>query len=95
LDVLWNIDAEGKLTTQLYDKRDYFNTSMQYACSNFPLSHAHGVYISQLIRYAKACSTYDQFLSRGRLLRDKLMLQGFLQSRLMSVFRTFYGSNHN
>jgi hypothetical protein len=33
----------------------------------------------------------DQFLSRGRLLIDKLMLQGFLQSRLMSAFRKFYG----
>jgi hypothetical protein len=36
------------------------------------------------------CSTYDQFLSRGRLLTDKLMLQGFLQSRLMSTFCKFY-----
>jgi hypothetical protein len=25
LDVLLNIDAGGKLTTQLYDKRDYFS----------------------------------------------------------------------
>jgi hypothetical protein len=35
--------------------------------------------------------TYDQFLSQGRLLTDKLMLQGFLHSRLMSAFRKFYG----
>jgi hypothetical protein len=34
--------------------------------------------------------TYDQFLSRSRLLTDKLMLQGFLQSRMMSAFRKFY-----
>ena len=31
------------------------------------------VYISQLIRYARACSTYDQFLVRGNLLTNKLM----------------------
>jgi hypothetical protein len=35
------------------------------------------VYISQLIRYARACSTYDQFLARGSLLTNKLMSQGF------------------
>jgi hypothetical protein len=60
-------------------------------CSNIPLSPAYDVYISQLIRCERACSTYDQFLSRGRLLTDKLMLRGFLQSRLMSACRKFYG----
>jgi hypothetical protein len=62
-----------------------------YICGNIPVSPAYGVYISQLIWYARACSTYDQFLSRGRLLTDKLMLQGFLQSHLMSVFNKFSG----
>jgi hypothetical protein len=51
----------------------------------------YDVYISQLIRYARACSTHDQFFSRGRLQTDKLMSQGFLQSRLTSAFRKFYG----
>jgi hypothetical protein len=32
LDVLLNIDADGKLTTQLYDKRDYFS----FTIVNFP-----------------------------------------------------------
>jgi hypothetical protein len=96
LDVLLNIDAGGKLGNQLYDKRDYFNfaiVNFQYicTCSNIPLSPVYGIYISQLIQYATACSTYNQFLSRGRQLIDRLMLQGFLQSRLMSAFRKFYG----
>jgi hypothetical protein len=62
------IDAGGKLTTQLYDKRDDFSftiVNVPYICSNIPLSTVHGVYISQLFRYARACSTYNQFLSRG------------------------------
>ena len=94
LDVLLNIDAEGKLTTQLYDKRDDFSfniVNLPYICSNISLTTVYGIYISQLIRYARACSTYDQFLSRSRLLTDKLMLQGFLQSHLMSAFRNGYG----
>jgi hypothetical protein len=90
-----NVDAGGKLTTQSYDKRDDFNFVIVnfpyiHVCSNIPLSPAYGVYISQLIRYARACSTYHQFLNRGRLLTDKLILQGFLQSRLMSASRQFY-----
>ena len=76
----------------MYEKRDNFNFAIinfPYTCSNIPLSPAYGVYISQLIRYARACSTYDQFLSR--LLTDKLMLQGFQLSRLQAAFRKIYG----
>jgi hypothetical protein len=93
LDVMLNIDADGKLT-QLYDKRDDFNfatVNFPYTCSNIPLSPACGVYISHLIRYARAWSTYDQCFSRSRLQTDKLMFRGFLQSHLMSTFRKFYG----
>jgi hypothetical protein len=56
-----------------------------------PIYIQYGVYMSQLIQYARACSAYDQFLSRGRLLTDKLMLQGFLQSLFMSVLGKFFG----
>jgi hypothetical protein len=59
--------------------------------SNIPLSPAYGVSISQMIRYVRACPAYDQFLSRNRLLTDKLIIQGFLKSRLMSAFGKFYG----
>jgi hypothetical protein len=91
LDVLLNIDADRKLTTELYYKRDDFSftiVNLPYTdcmCSNIPLSPAYGVYISQLIRYARAYSTYDQFFSQSRLLTDKLMIQGFVQSCLMSA----------
>jgi hypothetical protein len=79
-----------KKTSDIYYKRDDFSFTI-IICSNIPLSTAYGVYISQLIPYARACSTYDQFFSRSKLLTDKLMLQRFLQSRLMSAFRKFYG----
>jgi hypothetical protein len=54
------------------------------------MSPAYGVYISQLIQYARACSTYDQFLVRGSLLTNKLMSQGFQLSHLQAAFRKFY-----
>jgi hypothetical protein len=37
LDVLLKLDTNGKITTQLYDKRDYFNFSIinfHYLCGN-------------------------------------------------------------
>ena len=64
LDILFEKDTNGNLTTKLYDKRDDFNFSIvnfSYLCSNIPSLPAYGVYISQLIRYARACSTYEQF----------------------------------
>ena len=93
LDVLLTLDTDGKITTQLYDKRDDFNFSIvnfPYLCSNIPASPAYGVYISHLIRYARACSTYDQFLVRGNLLTNKLISQGFQLSRSQATFRKFY-----
>jgi hypothetical protein len=44
-----------------------------------------------LIRFARACSTYDQFLIRRSLLTRKFMSQGFLQSRLQAALLKFYG----
>jgi hypothetical protein len=75
-DISLNIDSNGRLTSP-YDKRDDFNFAINFnfLCSNIPLSPAYGVFISQLIRYARACFTYEDFLKWGKLLTKKLMLQ--------------------
>ena len=49
------------------------------------------VFISQLIRYARACSSYECFILRARRLSSKLLKQGYLVERLKSSFRKFYG----
>jgi hypothetical protein len=43
---------------------------------NIPAAPAYGVYISQLIRYYRACGTYQDFLERGFVLTRKLLNQG-------------------
>ena len=94
LDILLNIDSDGRLTTTLYYKRDDFDfaiVNFPFLCSNVPLSPAYGVYVSQLIRYARTCHAYDDFLKRGQLLTKKLMLQAYNESRFKSSFRKFYG----
>jgi hypothetical protein len=57
-----------------------------------PSTPKHGVYISQVIQYANACSTYVKilvFILRQTL--NKFMLQGFLRSRLQVAFYKIYG----
>ena len=41
------------------------------------MTPAYGVYILQLIRYARACSSSGDFIERGRLLTKKLVGQDY------------------
>jgi hypothetical protein len=52
-------------------------------CSNIPASPAYGVYISQLIRYARASRNYSDFLKRHLHLRNRLLDQGYEKIRLI------------
>ena len=88
----------NKLYTKLYDKRDDFNfpiVNFPYLDSNIPTSPAYGVYISQLIRYARACCDYTDFHLRGKLLTSKLLSQGYSKLRLIATLKKFYGRRHD
>ena len=50
---------------------------------NIPASPAYGVYISQLIRYARDSSNYSDFLKRHLYLRNRLLDQGYKKIRLI------------
>ena len=68
LDLLLSTESDGQLRTSLYDKSDDFNfhiTNFPFLSSNIPSSPAYGVFISQLIRYARACSSYECFILRA------------------------------
>jgi hypothetical protein len=66
------------------------NCLLSFLCSNIPLSPASGVYISQLIRYGRACFAFEDFSKRGKLFSKKLMLQRYNESRLKSSFCKLY-----
>ena len=94
LDLLLSIGRDGQLHTSIYDKRDDFNfhiTNFPFLSSNIPTSPAYGVFISQLIRYARACSSYGCFILRATRLSNKLLEQGYVKERLKSSLRKFYG----
>ena len=94
LDLLLSIGRDGQPHTSIYDKRDDFNfhiTIFPFLSSNIPSSPDYGVFISQLIRYVRACSSYECFILRARRLSSKLFKQEYLVERLKSSFRKFYG----
>ena len=59
------VDSDGRLKTELYDKREDFNipiVNFPFVCNNIQITPAHRIYISQLIRYSTACDFYNNFL---------------------------------
>ena len=87
---------DRQLVMSLYDKRDDFPFAIHnypHLDSNVPCMPTYGVYISQLIRFAKACDTYPDFLTRHQRLVATLMRQGFKYDLLCRKFKQFYRSH--
>ena len=60
--------ANGKVSSKTYDKRDDFNfeiVNFPFLDGDVPRSPSYGVYISQLIRFARVCSYVDDFNKRN------------------------------
>ena len=81
------------VSTKNYDKRDDFN----FEVVNFPFldgevlrSTSYGVYISQLIPFARASSFVCDFNTRNKLLTQKLLKQGSRYHKLRKIFSKFY-----
>jgi hypothetical protein len=58
-------------------------------------SNNYGLYFSQLIRYSRACGSYDDFIAKGLLLTRKLPNQGFLVVKFKPSTPKFYGRHHD
>ena len=81
------------VSTKIYDKPDDFD----FKIANFPFldwdvprSTSYGVYISQLIRFARASSYVADFNTHNKLLTQKLLKQGYQYQKLRKAFSKFY-----
>ena len=83
-------ELEIKDTTESNTSASYLDLLLSIG-SNIPSSPAYGVFISQLIRYARACSSYECFILRAMRLSNKLLGQAYVKERLKSSLRKFYG----
>ena len=87
-----NLYSEGRLRSKHNEKRDDFNfpiVNFPFICSNIPAASAYSVYISQLIRYSRACGSYMDFLDIELPLTRQLLNQGFLLVKLKTSLRKF------
>ena len=85
--------TNGIISSKNYDKRDHFN----FEIGNFPFLDgyvprvpSYGVYISQLIRFARVCSNVDDFNNRNLILTAKLLKQGYRYHKIRKPFSKFY-----
>ena len=75
----------GKLYDKCHDF-DFHIVNFSFLLSNIPSGPSYGVYISQLIRYARCCSYYDDFGYGHKLLFDRLLSQGYEVKCLRNSF---------
>ena len=61
--------------------------------SNIPANPAYGVYVSQLVRYARICPSKVDFINRLRGLSLRLRQQGFETNLLQKSVNKFLNSH--
>ena len=81
------------VSTKINDKRDEFDfeiVDFPFLDGPVPRSTSYGVYISQLMRFARASSFVTDFNTRNKLLTQKLLKQGYWYHKLCKTFSKFY-----
>ena len=72
--------ANGFVSSKIYDKRDDFDfdiVNFPFLDGDVPRRASYGVYISQLIRFARVCNHVTDFNARNKCLTAKLLQQGY------------------
>ena len=72
---------DKKITGDISKYFSYFSQKIGFGIWH-PSALAYGVYVSQLIRYARTCSNYQDFMERGKVLTTKLLSQGYQKTKL-------------
>ena len=85
--------ANGFVSSKIYDKRDDFDfdiVNFPVLDGDVPRRASYGVYISQLIRFARVCNHVTDFNARNKSLTAKLLQQGYRYHKLRKTFSKFY-----
>ena len=79
------------VSTKIYDKRDDFNFDVNFLFldGDVPRPPSYGVYISQLIRFARESSHVTDCNNRNKFLTAKLLKQGYRYHKLCKAFSKF------
>ena len=85
--------SNGFVSSKVYEKSDDFDfdiVNFPFLDGDVPHSTSYGVYISQLIRFARASSHVADFNVRNKSLTAKLLQQGYRYHKLRKTFSKFY-----
>ena len=85
--------SNGFLSSKIFDKRDDFDFDIVYfpfLDGDVPRRPSYGIYISQLIRFARVCSHVDDFNTRNKCLTAKLLKKSYRYHKLKKAFSKFY-----
>ena len=72
--------SNGIVSSKIYDKRDDFDfdiVNFPFLDGDVPRRASYGVYISQLIRFARVCNHVTDFNARNKCLTAKLLQPNF------------------
>ena len=81
------------VSIKIYDKRDDFNfdiVNFPFLDGEIPRRTSYGVYISQLMCFARASTHVTDFNNRNKFLTAKLLKQGYRYHKLRKAFSKFY-----
>ena len=85
LDLLLSI-KDGVISSSIFDKRDAYDfpiVNFPILSGNIPALSSYGVFAGEAVRYARACTYFDDFKTRMLILVKKLKKQ-FFTSRLLT-----------
>ena len=85
--------SDGFVKTKSYDKRDVFDfdiVNFPFLDGDVPRSTSYGIYVSQLIRFARVSNHVDDFYTRNNVLTAKLLRQEYRYHKIRKAFSKFY-----
>ena len=81
--------------TSVYDKRDDFGfpiVNFPWLSGDVPRLPSYGIYISQLVRFARCFTSVLDFHSKNLQITSKLLTQGYRYHKLRKTFGKFFRS---
>ena len=90
--------SDGFVSSKIYDIRDDFDfdiVNFPFLDGDIPLATSYGVYISQLIRFARVSSHIANFNTRNQFLTAKLLKQGYRYHKLRKTFSKYYRRHYD
>ena len=92
-----HLSVANGFVSSIYDMRDDFDdiVNFPFLDGDVPRRASYGVYISQLIRFARVCNHVKDFNARNKCLTAKLLQQGYPSFFFLLIVCSAYIKAHH